>query len=112
MSGPDQCVTLPSPWAISQVSALELLVGARGKREAVVLDAFLSSYPIIPLSETIGRTAYGLLMLYAKSHGLHVFDSLIAATALEHGVTLVTRNQRHFTMIDGLIVQSPQYQIR
>jgi predicted nucleic acid-binding protein len=101
---------LPAPWMISQVSAMELLVGARGKREVAHLDAFVSAYPTVPLSDSVGRRAYRLLMQYAKSHGLHVFDSLVAATALEHGLTLVTRNQRQFAMIDGLILQVPKYQ--
>lgn len=101
------CVdALPDPWSISQVTALELQVGARNKREVAHLDAFLSSYP---LSASIGRTAYELLLRYAKSHGLQVFDSLVAATALDHGFTLVTKNQRHFAMIDELIVRVPSY---
>ena len=105
----DYVDTLPGPWMISQVSAMELLVGARDKREVAYLDAFLSSYPVVPLSASIGKKAYELLLRYAKSHGLHVFDSLVAATALERGFTLVTKNQRHFAMIGELIVQVPRY---
>jgi predicted nucleic acid-binding protein len=101
--------TLPDPWMISQITAMELVVGARDKREVAYLDAFLSSYPIVRLTEPMGRRAYRLLMNYAKSHGLHVFDSLIAATALEQGLTLVTRNERHFGMIVGLVLQVPDY---
>jgi predicted nucleic acid-binding protein len=40
---------------------------------------------------------------------LHVFDSLVAATAIEEGLTLVTRNRRHFGMIEGLSLLVPQY---
>jgi predicted nucleic acid-binding protein len=50
-----------------------------------------------------------LLKLYAKSHGLHVFDSLVAATAREEGLTLVTRNQSHFGVINGLPLAIPTY---
>jgi predicted nucleic acid-binding protein len=105
----DYVDSLSDPWVISQVSAMELQVGARDKREVAYLDAFLSSYPIIPLSASIGRKAYEFLLRYAKSHGLHVFDSLVAATAVEKSFTLVTKNQRHFAMIDELIVQVPRY---
>ena len=94
---------------ISQVTAMELLVVARDKREVGYLDAFLSSYPIVPLSASTGERAYQLLKGYAKSHGLHVFDSLVAATALERGLTLVTKNRRHFAMIDELTVEVPGY---
>ena len=105
----DYVDTLPDPWAISQVTAMELLVGARNRREIAYLDAFLSSYPIVRLSESLGKRAYQLLMDYSKSHGLHVFDSVIAATALEQGLTLVTRNKRHFAMIDSLVLEVPDY---
>ena len=105
----DYVDTLADPWMISQVTAMELQAGARNKREVAYLDAFLSSYPIVPLSASIGKKAYELLLRYAKSHGLHVFDSLVAATAIDQGFTLVTRNQRHFAMISELIVQVPVY---
>jgi hypothetical protein len=100
---------LTEEWGISQVSALELIVGARDQRELATIDAFLSAYAIIPIRESTGKRAYELLKLYAKSHGLHVFDSLVAATAMEEGLTLVTRNQRHFGVIKGLPLAIPTY---
>jgi hypothetical protein len=100
---------LTQEWGISQVSALELIVGARDQRELATIDAFLSAYAIIPIRESTGKRAYELLKLYAKSHGLHVFDSLVAATAMEEGLTLVTRNQRHFGVIKGLPLAIPTY---
>ena len=60
---------------------MELIVGARDKRELTTIDSFLAMYQVVPLSESIGAGAYRLLKTYAKSHGLHLFDSLIAATA-------------------------------
>jgi predicted nucleic acid-binding protein len=100
---------LPQGWAISQISALELIVGARNNRDLANIDAFLSAYVIVPLGASVGSRAYELLKRYAKSHGLHVFDSLVAAIAIEEGLTLVTRNRRHFEMIDGLNLEIPQY---
>ena len=100
---------LSEEWGISQVSALELIVGARDQHELETIDAFLSAYAIIPIQESTGKKAYELLKLYARSHGLHVFDSLVAATAMEEGLTLVTRNQRHFGVIKGLPLAIPTY---
>lgn len=101
--------SLPEPWAISQITAMELVVGARDKRDLATIDGFLSLYPVIPLSDSIGTGAYELLKTYAKSHGLHVFDSLIAATAIDKALTLVTLNRRHYQMIDGLLLEVPDY---
>ncbi len=100
---------LTEPWVLSQATALELIVGARDKRDLAVIDGFLSLYSIVPLSDRIGKRAYELLKTYAKSHGLHVFDSLIAATAIENGFTLLTLNRKHYQMIDGLMIQVPDY---
>ena len=100
---------LTEEWGISQVSALELIVGARDQREQATIDAFLSAYAIIPIRESTGKRAYELLKRYAKSHGLHVFDSLVAATAIEERLTLVTKNHRHFGAIKGLSLEVPGY---
>jgi predicted nucleic acid-binding protein len=56
----------------------------------------------------IGRLA----MIYSrmpKSHGLRTLDSLIAATAMHEGRTLVTRNRKHFEMTVGLTINVPDY---
>ena len=55
-----------------------------------MIDGFLSLYSILPLSDGIGKRAYELLKAYAKSHGLHVFEALIDATAIENGLTPLT----------------------
>jgi predicted nucleic acid-binding protein len=98
---------LTEPWALSQVTAMELIVGARDKRDVATIDGFLSLYPVVPLSDSIGTGAYQLLKTYAKSHGLHVFDSLVAATAKM--LTLVTLNRKHYQMIEGLQLEVPEY---
>jgi len=100
---------LPEPWALSQVTAMELIVGARDKRDLATIDGFLSLYLVVPLSDSIGAGAYRLLKAYAKSHGLHVFDSLVAATAIEKALTLVTLNRKHYQMIEGLLLEVPDY---
>jgi predicted nucleic acid-binding protein len=92
----DYLNSLPEGWAISRVSAMELIVGARDSRDLANIDAFLSAFTILPLHAAIGDLAYQLLKRYAKSHGLHVFDSLIAATAIKGNLSLITRNRRHF----------------
>ena len=100
---------LPEGWAISQVSALELIVGARDNRELATIDAFLSAYVIVPLRAATGARAYELLKRYSKSHGLHVLDSLVAAMAMEEALTLLTKNRKHFGMIEGRKLEVPQY---
>jgi predicted nucleic acid-binding protein len=101
--------SLGDDWAISSISALELMVGAKNAREVSDIDVVVSTYDAIPPNDDITRRAYNLIKTYAKSHGLRTLDSLIAATALEDGLTLVTKNRKHFAMIEGLHMQIPEY---
>ena len=61
------------------------------------------------LGVQITGLAYELLKRYAKSDGLRTFDALIAATAIEAGLTLVSKNRKHFQMISGLNLEVPDY---
>ena len=58
---------LPERWVISQVSALEIIVGARDKRDLANMDAFLSACMVVPLGATAGTRAYELLRLGTQS---------------------------------------------
>jgi hypothetical protein len=59
------------------------------------------------LGGEIPGLAYDLLKRHAKSDGLRTFDALIAATAIEEGLTLVSKNQKHFQMISQLNLEVP-----
>jgi predicted nucleic acid-binding protein len=103
------CVDSLSDPAISIVTAQELIVGARDKRDLHAIDSLVSTFRVIHIDAAIGQRAYELLKRYAKSNGLRTFDSLIAATAIEQNCTLVSGNRKHFAMIEGLRFEAPQY---
>jgi hypothetical protein len=105
----DYLDSLSDAWSISMITGLELLAGARTQRETADLDLLLSGYRAIPPNEDITRRAYYLMKTYARSSGLHTLDALIAATALEEGFTLVSKNRKHFQMIAGLDLEAPDY---
>jgi predicted nucleic acid-binding protein len=105
----DYLDSLADRWWISVVTALETIVGARSRAEADRIHRFLSALPIIPLGAGTGTTAYDLLLRFAHSHGLRAFDALQAATALEAGYALVTRNERHYRVIPGIRLEVPPY---
>ncbi len=95
---------------ISIISAHELIVGARNQRDAAAIDGLIRLFPVhADLRSDITRLAYDLLKRYAKSNGLRTFDALIAATAIAEGFTLVSRNRKHFEMIQDLAFRSPDY---
>jgi predicted nucleic acid-binding protein len=95
---------------ISIITAHELIVGARNQRDADGIDSLIKTYPICAdLGAQITGLAYELLKRYAKSDGLRTFDALIAATAIEEGLTLVSKNRKHFHMISELTLEAPDY---
>jgi predicted nucleic acid-binding protein len=93
---------LGDDWALSAMTALELISGAKNQREVGFVDRLIEVYETIAVNDAIGKSAYDLLKAYAKSSGLRTFDSLIAATAMEQRRTLITRNRKHFEMIYGI----------
>ncbi len=98
---------LDDSWSLSIITALELIVGARNKKEVTQIDQLVAVYSAIPLTTEIGNSSYGLLRKFAKSHGLRVFDSLIAATAIEENLTLLSKNKKHYQMISSLTLEIP-----
>jgi hypothetical protein len=95
---------------ISIVTAHELIVGARNQRDADGIDGLIESYPLhADLDSRITGRAYQLLKRHAKSDGLRTFDALIAATAIEDGFTLISKNRKHFEIVGDLKLEVPSY---
>ena len=92
---------------ISIISAIELVIGCRNKTELSQTQKFLQGCTILPITVNASKVAYQLIETFALSHGLLMGDALIAATALEHGSTLYTKNTRHFQMIPELAIMRP-----
>jgi predicted nucleic acid-binding protein len=89
---------------LSAVSYLEVLLGVRNKAELAAVKKMLvrRNASILPVTEAITQRAITLMELLALSHGLQVGDALIAATALEHQLSVLTGNVKHFSAVDGL----------
>lgn len=92
---------------ISIITAMEVVVGCRDKVELAQTQEFLQRCTILPVSETVSQIGYQLVESFALSHGMQIPDALIAATALENGLTLYSKNIRHFRMIPELTVMRP-----
>ncbi len=93
---------LAEPLAISSVTAMELVYGARNKTEVQRLDKFMQLFQMGHLSEAVSVRALKLISRYAKSHTLDIPDALIAATVLENQAQLFTYNKKDFRFIPGL----------
>jgi predicted nucleic acid-binding protein len=97
-----QLVEQQLPLATSVVTQMELFIGCRNKTELQSVERFLLRFRIIQLTERISESAVDLLRQYRLSHGLLIADALIAATALDFDVHLLSKNQRDYRFISGL----------
>ena len=93
---------------LSAVSYLEVLQGMHSKAELVAVKKMLAhrAATLLPVSEAITRRAIELMEAITLSHGLQMGDALIAATALDHGLPVLTANVKHFGAIQGLKVEA------
>ena len=92
---------------LSAISWLEVLQGMRNKAEFVAVKKMLDmrSATLLPVTEAITLRATELMEAITLSHGLQMGDALIAATALEHGLPVLTANVKHFGAVQGLKVE-------
>jgi predicted nucleic acid-binding protein len=86
---------------ISSVTRAELFA-RRGSQEGRVrrlLDAFAE----LPVDRAVAERAGRL----CRTSGIGMADALIAATAIQHRLTLMTRNATDFTRLSGIRVRPP-----
>lgn len=93
---------------LSAVSYLEVLQGMRNKAELAAVKKMLErrAATLLPLSEAITLRAIDLMESLTLGHGLQMGDALIAATALAHGLPVLTANVKHFSAVEGLTIEA------
>ena len=95
---------------ISIITRFEVLRGLKVKNATVQLQTFqqfCDENEILPLENTVvDRAADIYTDLYRRGIMIDDADILIAATALTHGLTVVTNNQKHFSRVPGLQIEN------
>jgi toxin FitB len=99
-----------SPWtthtdaAIASVTEIEAL-GFPGisSEENTALFAFIQSCPSYPLDDAVVKLAIKL----RQNKRMKLGDAIIAATALEYQIPLITRNEDDFKHIEELVLVNP-----
>lgn len=97
--------------AISIITYMEIFQGvgrsANPEEAEKRVVAFLDSVPLLPLSRAVARRCARLreaLRRQGKRVNSRALDLIIAATALEHELTLVTRNTEDYADVPALNV--------
>jgi tRNA(fMet)-specific endonuclease VapC len=100
-------------FAASIVTVAELYDGAfrstNPSARVIEIRSYLASWTILPVSDPVALL-FGELRVYLRQRGELIadFDLLIASTALNHDLTLITFNKRHFDRIPDLRLYSGQ----
>ena len=101
----------PSDIGVPSIALFELEVGiaksASPKKRLSQLRELLKVVRVIPFDDRAAQASAGIRAgLEMKGAPIGPYDVLIAGSALAHGVTLVTRNTKEFSRVDGLSLES------
>jgi tRNA(fMet)-specific endonuclease VapC len=100
--------TPPADIAISAITVMELRYGLvlnpqRAQKVEPAISSFLSSVTILPFSIADAEQAAQIrAVLKSQGQPIGAYDVLIAATALQHNLLMITANQREFDRVPGL----------
>ncbi|MDZ7697155.1 MAG: type II toxin-antitoxin system VapC family toxin [Deltaproteobacteria bacterium] len=92
---------------ISVVTYMELVQGMRDKSELNSLRRALHAWDskILYISEEISIKAMFFVEQHFLSHSIRLADALIGATAVSHGFSILTANDRHYKILKGLQIK-------
>lgn len=96
----------------SCICVMELRFGSKRRPDhesfwEKIEDKLLSHVKTLPVAASTALIAGDIAAtLSLDGRGISPEDLLIAATAVENGLTLVTANQRHFRGIEGLKIEN------
>jgi predicted nucleic acid-binding protein len=94
-------------FSISVVTYMELVQGMKNKKELISLRQALQGWntKILYISEEISAKAMFFVEQHFLSHSVELADALLGATALTHGLPILTGNDKHYKVLKGLEVQ-------
>lgn len=92
---------------ISLQTYMEFIEASKDKKQLRLNQSFLRSFSFqtLPLTENIGHRAAIYIEQFALSHGMRSADAIIAATASEHQLPLVTANAKHYRHLHELEIK-------
>lgn len=102
-----QLIENSTAFFISVVTYMELVQGMRNKKELNTFRKALHTWnaQIFYISEEISAKAMFYVEQHFLSHSLQLADALIGATAIAHGMSLLTANDKHYKILKDLQVK-------
>ncbi len=104
--------TFPNNIAVSSITTMEIAYGLalnpeKAKKIQPMLSDFLKAVSILPFEEKDGDCS-GKIRSFLRRKGMPIggYDVLLAGTALNRGLILVTSNLYEFERIEGLCLEN------
>lgn len=100
--------TPPTDIAVSVITLMELRYGLqlnsqRAQKIEPIITSFLNSVTLLPFGISEAEKAAEIrTILKSQGQPIGAYDVLIAATAVQHHLIMVTANQREFDRVPGL----------
>jgi len=85
---------------VNSIIQLEFLFGALNKRELKKLNKVLAKCQLLDIDQDIMNLSVELMNRYGLSHGMGVYDSIIASTCVVYDLPLWTHNKKDFQFLD------------
>lgn len=94
-------------FSISVVTYMELVQGMRDKKELTNLRRALHVWnsKILYISEEISVKAMFFVEQHYLSHSIQLADALIGATAISHGLPILTGNDKHYRTLKDIQIK-------
>jgi hypothetical protein len=88
----------------SVINRVEILAGMR-RGEEDVINSLFKTLITIDVDVAIADRAGEYLRRFSKTHALNIGDAIIAATSMEMGLKLVTKNIKHYPIKEIQIIR-------
>ena len=91
-------------FSVSIITYMELLQGMRNKQEMEQMKKSFDKMGsrVLPINESISFHPADLVEKYTLSSSMELADALIASTCLYYRELLITANDKHYRVVDGL----------
>ena len=85
---------------INSIVENEVIIGVKNKRDLATTNKKISDFAMLDIDQEILDLSTKLLNRYGLSHGMGLYDAIIASTCMVYDLPLWTHNKKDFRFLD------------
>jgi tRNA(fMet)-specific endonuclease VapC len=98
----DLADSLSDSYCFNSIVDMEVIVGAKNKRDLHTINKKLSNFNLIDIDQDILNLARDLINKHSLSQNMTIYDAIIAATCMVYDISLWTYNKKDFKYLKDL----------